>query len=168
MKFSIGKIMRKKWTIEQRVKGQNQRAKKVGARHDLTVEQWLETLNYFNYKCGYCDEREYEFIEHYLPVHVAGTTASNCVPACASCNALKDAKNHKMTLYQNERVLAFIESKGIKIGFHIHSFTAIKVGYVILTCESCGLRLDVPGLAPENAEGYINEFFSNTGYAFIA
>lgn len=35
--------MRKTWMIEQRVRGQNQRAKKVGARHDLTVEQWLET-----------------------------------------------------------------------------------------------------------------------------
>jgi len=160
--------MRKKWTIEQLVHGQNQRAKQAGARHDLTVEQWLETLEYFNYKCAYCSKNDYEFIEHYLPVQTTGTTVSNCVPACANCNALKDAKNHKLTLYQIERVLAFIESKGIKIGFHIHNFMAIKEVHVILTCEGCGLRLNIPGLAPENAEDYINEFFSNTGYAFIA
>ena len=37
-RFLIGGKMRKIWTIEQRVKGQNQRAKQTGARHDLTVE----------------------------------------------------------------------------------------------------------------------------------
>ena len=67
--------MRKTWTTEQRIRGQNQRAKQAGARHDLTLGQWLETLEYFNYKCAYCGTRDYEFIEHYLPVRVAGTTA---------------------------------------------------------------------------------------------
>lgn len=160
--------MRKTWTIEQRVRGQNHRAKKVGARHDLTVEQWLETLEYFNYKCAYCDQREYEFIEHYLPVHIAGTTVSNCVPACAMCNAFKDAKNHKLTLYQTERVLAFMENKGVKIDFHVHSYKAIQEEFVVLYCEGCGDKLTFPGLGIEEAQDYINEFYSNTGYAFIA
>ena len=35
--------MRKTWTIEQRVRGQNQLAKQAGARHNLTVEQWMQT-----------------------------------------------------------------------------------------------------------------------------
>jgi len=73
--------MRKKWTMEQNLHGQNQRAKQVGARHDLTMEQWLETLEYFDHKCAYCGG-EYQVIEHYLPVSTAGTTVSNCVPAC--------------------------------------------------------------------------------------
>lgn len=60
--------MRKKWTIEERVRGQNQRAKQAGARHDLTIEQWLETLEYFNYKCAYCGERDYEFIQERICV----------------------------------------------------------------------------------------------------
>jgi hypothetical protein len=42
--------MRKRWTIEQSLRGQNQRAKQAGARHDLTMEQWLETLEYFDHK----------------------------------------------------------------------------------------------------------------------
>jgi hypothetical protein len=40
--------MKKTQSIEQRVRAQNQRAKQAGALHDLTVEQWMETLEYFN------------------------------------------------------------------------------------------------------------------------
>ena len=158
--------MRKKWTIERLVKGQNQRAKQAGARHDLTVEQWMETLEYFNYKCAYCGERDFEFIEHYLPVRTAGTTVSNCVPACAMCNAFKDAKNHKLTLYQTERVLKFLERKGVKIAFHIHEYKAIKKEYVFLHCAGCGTELGIPGLPIEEAQRYIDEYYQNTGDAY--
>jgi hypothetical protein len=54
--------MRTPWTTEQRVRAQNQRAKQAGARHDLTVAQWMGTLEYFNYKCAYCGLRNHEFI----------------------------------------------------------------------------------------------------------
>jgi len=158
--------MRKEWTTEQKIRGQSQRAKQAGARYDLTLDQWLETLEYFNHKCAYCGWRDYEFIEHYLPVSVAGTTAGNCVPACASCNALKDAQNHKLTLYQNERVLAFLESKGVKIAFHIHHYQVVKGEFVILCCDGCGDKLDFPGLSPDEANLYIKQYFSNTGYAY--
>ena len=158
--------MRKKWTMEQKIRGQNQRAKQAGARHDLTLEQWLETLEYFNHKCAYCSKHDYEFIEHYLPVHVAGTTVSNCVPACSSCNAFKDAQNHKLTLYQNKRVLAFLKSKGVKIAFHVHDYQAIKGEFVMLHCEGCGNKLDFPGLLPDEADVYIEQYFSNTGFAY--
>ncbi len=158
--------MRKKWTMEQKLLGQNQRAEQAGARHDLTQGQWLETLEYFNNKCAYCGKRDYEFIEHYLPVRIAGTTVSNCVPACASCNALKDAQNHKLTLYQNKRVLAFLESKGVKIAFHIHHYQVIKGEFVIIHCDGCGDKLDLPGLLPDDAGEYIEKYFSNTGYAY--
>ena len=160
--------MRKTWTMEEKLHGQNQRAKQAGARHDLTTEQWLETLEYFGHKCAYCSKSDYEFIEHYLPVRVAGTTVSNCVPACASCNALKDAQNHQLTLYQNERVLAFIESRGVKIDFHIHEYKAIKKEFVILQCEGCGDSIHIPALPLDKAQEYIDEFYQNTGYAYIA
>lgn len=158
--------MRKTWTIEQRVRGQNQRAKQAGARYDLTVEQWLETLEYFDHKCAYCGENDYQFIEHYLPVAIAGTTVSNCVPSCARCNAFKDAKKHKLTLYQNERVLEFLERKGIKIAFHVHEYKATKKEHVLLYCAGCGTEIDIPGLPIEEAQDYIDEFFQNTGYAY--
>lgn len=159
--------MRKTRNIAQRIQGQNQRAKKAGARHDLTLEQWQETLEYFNYKCAYCGKREYEFIEHYLSVSVAGTTASNCVPACASCNVQKDVQGHTLIFYQNKRVLSFLESKGVKIKFHIHEYMAIKTDHVILVCESCGDKQNVPGLAYEEAQAYIEEHFQNKGFAYI-
>ena len=160
--------MRKKWTIEQRIKGQNQRAQKVGARHDLTIEQWMETLEYFNHKCAYCGKRDYEVIEHYLPVNIAGTTASNCIPACASCNNLKDSKSRRLNLYQNERVLAFLESKGVKIAFHIHKYKAVKEENVTLRCEDCGQSMYIPGLKLEDAQAYIEEYFTNTGYVTVS
>jgi hypothetical protein len=160
--------MRKTWTLEQRLRGQNQRAKQAGARHDLTMEQWLETLEYFDYKCAYCGEREYEVIEHFLPVHDAGSTVSNCVPACKRCNVMKDAKNHQLTFYQNERVLAFIKSKGVHVSFHVHEFKPIKEDYVILHCVGCGMNIAVPSLPMEEAREYIELFFKNTGYAYIA
>jgi len=159
--------MRKAWTMEQLIRGQNQWAKQAGVRHDLTLEQWQETLDYFGHKCAYCGERKYEIIEHYLPVRIAGTTVSNCVPACAKCNALKDSQNHSLSLYQNERVLSFIESKGVKIKFHIHEYIAVRKEHVILVCESCGNKVDVPGLAIEKAQEYISEFYQNTGTAYI-
>jgi len=159
--------MRKIWTMEQRLRGQNQRAKQAGTRHDLTMEQWLETLEYFNYKCAYCGGT-YEVIEHYLPVHVAGTTVSNCVPACLKCNNMKDKQWHDLSYYQNENVLRFIESKGVKIAFHVHLYVAQKREYVALVCQECGSKLDAPGLALEKADAYIEEFLRNTGYAYIA
>lgn len=159
--------MRNKWTIEQILRGQNNRGKRSETRHDLTMEQWLETLEYFNYKCAYCGE-EYEIIEHYLPVFVAGTTVSNCVPACLHCNIMKDRKGHNLSMYQNKNIIHFIESKGVKILFHIHKYEVRKKDHVVLHCDGCGLKLDVPGLPLEDAETYIDQFFSNTGYAYIA
>jgi len=159
--------MRKVWSLEERLRGQNQRAKQAGMRHDLTMEQWLATLEYFDHRCAYCGG-EYEVIEHYLPVYVADTTVSNCVPACLHCNNMKDRKGHDLTYYQNEHVLRFIESKGVSISFHIHEYIAIKKDHIILHCEGCGLNLDIPGLPLEKANEYINEYFVNTGYAFIS
>jgi hypothetical protein len=159
-------MMSKKWTIEQKLRGQNQRAKKAGARHDLTMEQWLETLEYFDHKCAYCGGL-YDVIEHYLPVHKAGTTVSNCIPACLHCNIMKDRKGHDLTFYQNDNILRFIESKGVKIRFHIHKYEVLKQdGYVHICCEGCNIKWTVPGLSIDQAQSYIDQNFANMGYAY--
>lgn len=152
--------------MEEKLRGQNQRAKQVGARHDLTMEQWLETLAYFNYCCAYCGGN-YEVIEHYLPIDKAGTTVSNCVPACFHCNVMKDRKNHDLTFYQNENVLRFIESRGVKVRFHIHKYEARDEGLVVLYCTGCRSTLTVPGLGMDQAKDYIDQYFVNTGHAYI-
>ncbi len=159
--------MRKKRTMEQRLRALiNAEAKRGGARRDfLTLEQWLETLEYFNNKCAYCGG-PFEVLEHYLAE--AGTTVSNCVPACFSCNVMIDKYGHDLSFYQNKNVIRFIGSKGVNISFHIHKYEALKKDYVVLYCEGCGESLDVPGLSINEAQAYLDQFFVNTGYAYIS
>jgi hypothetical protein len=160
-----GKV-RKKRTLEQRLHGINDASKRAGARHDPTMEQWRETLEYFDYKCAYCGGA-YEVLEHYL--QEAGTTASNCVPACFSCNVMKDKYGHDLSFYQNENVVRFIESKGVKIRFHMHTYKALKGFYWIVCCEECGRKSELLGdITFEEAQAYITEYMKNTGYAYRA
>ena len=66
------------------------RARKSNRLATLTLDQWLFTLDYFEWKCAYCRVREYAMIEHFIPVEFGGgTTADNCVPACYGCNCRK-------------------------------------------------------------------------------
>ncbi|HKG55527.1 MAG TPA: hypothetical protein VKB04_14790, partial [Anaerolineales bacterium] len=77
-------------------------------------------------------------------------------------------QGHDLSLYQNENVIRFIAGKEVNISFHIHKYEALKKDHVILYCEGCGSRLDVPGLSIDDAQVYIDQYFSNTGYAYIA
>lgn len=56
----------------------------------LFIEQWLETLHYFNWMCAYCQVRPYEHMDHFISWQFGGgTTPGNCVPACNVCNSYK-------------------------------------------------------------------------------
>jgi hypothetical protein len=73
-----------------RVNAHNKRALKLGLPGTLTIEKWVRNLNRFQWKCAYC-EGSYEVVEHIIPLNYSdsGTTPTNCVPACAKCNATK-------------------------------------------------------------------------------
>lgn len=61
-----------------------------GSASDLTLEQWLQTLDVFKWHCAYCIRKPYQVLEHFIPNTLGGgTTITNCVPACRSCNDLK-------------------------------------------------------------------------------
>jgi 5-methylcytosine-specific restriction endonuclease McrA len=76
-------------TEASRVALQISRAEKLGLPATLTLEQWITTLNHFQWKCAYC-QGPYTLIEHFIPLaHGKGTTADNCVPACHKCNSQK-------------------------------------------------------------------------------
>ena len=78
---------------------------KVGrSRRTLTTKQWQFTLKYFNFRCAYCSG-PYQVLEHVVPVELGGgTTYTNCVPACNSCNTCKD--HPKFLLFgSNERAV---------------------------------------------------------------
>ena len=81
---------------------------------------------------------------------------------------MKDKQGHDLSFYQNKNVTRFIESKGVNISFHIHKYEALKKDYVVLYCEGCGESLTVPGLSIDEAQAYIDQFFVNTGYAYMA
>jgi len=92
-------LTRENKRVEQHVK----RAIKAKLHATLTLEQWLETLEYFQWKCAYCQEEEYTLLEHFIPInHEGGTTQSNCVPACHGCNAVKKGWHpHRIPNSQN-------------------------------------------------------------------
>lgn len=89
-------IKEKSWEEDEarKVKYHNSRARKANLPATLTLAQWQETIKYFQRKCAYCQKYEYALLEHYIPLgHGKGTTADNCVPACNSCNNIKQAWN---------------------------------------------------------------------------
>jgi 5-methylcytosine-specific restriction endonuclease McrA len=62
------------------------------APKSLTVDEWIATLKYFGGSCAYCQVRSYECLEHFIPIKLGGgTSASNVVPSCCTCNKLKES-----------------------------------------------------------------------------
>lgn len=76
-------------TEEKRVKCQLARARKLATEASLTTSQWRKTLVDFNNFCAYCQVRPFDVLEHFVPVSIAGTTVTNCIPACFKCNYKK-------------------------------------------------------------------------------
>jgi 5-methylcytosine-specific restriction endonuclease McrA len=80
-------------TEPTRVRRHLQRAIEHGCPATLTVTEWLDTLNQFNWRCAYCGG-VYEALEHILPITLGGgTTKENCVPACWVCNVIKSGRH---------------------------------------------------------------------------
>jgi HNH endonuclease len=72
---------------------QLQRARKLDLAATLTPRQWLDTLDYFSWRCAYCLGADFACLDHYVPVvQGGGTTQANCVPACISCNSAKGGR----------------------------------------------------------------------------
>lgn len=75
------------------VKRHNERALLAGCEATLTIGQWIETLEHYNWQCAYCG-KPYQELEHEIPiVHGGGTTAMNCLPSCRPCNRQKGGKH---------------------------------------------------------------------------
>lgn len=78
-----------------RLANQRRRARVAELPHDLTLEEWNETLEYFDYSCAYCGVPEDNLCqEHVIPVvKGGGYTTDNIIPACRSCNKSKYTAN---------------------------------------------------------------------------
>lgn len=66
------------------------RARKLNVSADLTIDQWLTTLDDLNWKCAYCLTAPYEEMDHFVPMSKGGNTSMfDCVPSCHACNVAK-------------------------------------------------------------------------------
>lgn len=66
---------------------------KRGLVGDLTAQDWMNALQYFDRHCAYCGATGHLEKEHVIPVTAGGGfTRSNIVPACRSCNQSKKAR----------------------------------------------------------------------------
>lgn len=91
-------------TERKRVEHHIKRAKELNLHATLTFEQWIETLNHFDWKCAYCPSGDYELLEHFIPInHEGGTTQLNCVPSCRSCNCIKKGWHPSRLPYTNKK-----------------------------------------------------------------
>lgn len=69
------------------------RAEEIGAPATLTLDEWINTILLFQGLCAYCRKEPFETLDHLYPICAGGgTTQSNSVPACVSCNAKKGSK----------------------------------------------------------------------------
>jgi hypothetical protein len=82
-----------------RIESQGFRARAQHAEVTLTLVEWLAALDYFQWRCAYCQEKPFQVMSHYLPLLQGGMTALNCLPSCYHCR-----HGHKET---NERIQAY-------------------------------------------------------------
>ena len=72
------------------------RALKLGNGGSYTKAQWLDTLEYFDYKCAYTGEciKHSCHVEHIVPISKGGTSYIwNLVPSTASANLSKQNRD---------------------------------------------------------------------------
>jgi 5-methylcytosine-specific restriction endonuclease McrA len=114
------------------------RSLKNNTVHDLTTDEYAETLIYFNNSCAYCGISNEECLdktgksleqEHIIPISKkGGYTKNNIIPACKSCNNSKSNKDlgdfisrriHKKKInFKNVCLIYyFINSNGLKNKF---------------------------------------------------
>lgn len=96
------------------VKHNVHRAQREELPATLTSQQWIATLDHFDWKCAYCGERPYRVLEHFIPIGLGGgTTADNVLPACSSCNSLKSLYHPQDALQYDviERITSYLQEK---------------------------------------------------------
>ena len=68
-----------------RIDDQLRRARAFKVRATLTLVDWFNILEHFQWRCAYCQSEPFQVLLHILPQEEAGTTPENCVPACLHC-----------------------------------------------------------------------------------
>lgn len=82
-----------------RVKSQMAKAHTFHLEATLTLLEWLEALEYFHWKCAYCEVTPFQVMSHIVPYPHGGTTVDNCLPACYSCIRQNRTVNERLAAY---------------------------------------------------------------------
>lgn len=87
-------------------------------KETFSAQDWLNTKEYFNNRCAYCDSETELLIEHAIPINkerLGEHRLGNIVPSCKKCNELKANKDYKEFLGNNtdaiSRIEKYMESK---------------------------------------------------------
>jgi hypothetical protein len=107
---------RKEWTSSNKDKMRKYSLKRKNKNHDISKSEWDSCKEYFNNSCAYCgltfEEHKKEFNQDLHKEHVeheGSNDISNCVPACKTCNSIKNIKkfqdwyNEENPVYMLER-----------------------------------------------------------------
>lgn len=80
-----------------RINANNSRAKKFNIEGKITLEQWEESLKWFNYKCAYTGKKltvDDMTIEHIIPLAEGGSNYIwNVIPVNRSANSSKNTED---------------------------------------------------------------------------
>jgi 5-methylcytosine-specific restriction endonuclease McrA len=70
---------------------QRRRARWAGIEDTLTEQQWLEMIDVFDRRCGYCGRYLHSVtVDHVVPISAGGANSvDNVIPACKPCNSRK-------------------------------------------------------------------------------
>jgi 5-methylcytosine-specific restriction endonuclease McrA len=84
-----------RYSASERLNRAKQDRRRRQHTRDLTVEQWVDALIFFENCCAYCGNKLMRaHREHFVPVkRGGGLTVKNIVPACPSCNSRKSSKD---------------------------------------------------------------------------
>ena len=78
----------------RRVAYQNRRADAAGCEADLTADEWRRIRDSFLNECAYCSSNRGLSMDHIVPLSSGGgTTRSNVVPCCKTCNSTKGPRS---------------------------------------------------------------------------
>ena len=82
-----------------RVNSQLSRARTFHVAATLTLVDWLNTLNYFEWRCAYCQAQPFRSLVHHIPLLQGGTTPTNCLPTCYQCRSRREKTNPRLQAY---------------------------------------------------------------------
>lgn len=107
--------------------------RRKGKEGTLTIEEWNEICERYNYRCHWCGEEITEMTkEHLIPKSMGGGfTKENIAPACGICN---NNRSHIWQIFENKTVRKEVHMSDLVQCRHCFGTVAKSAR----TCPHCG------------------------------